>query len=122
MRKQCTYISTILIWFCLSAPALSANAIEYVESYEHGHINWSTGEVQAIGVGVPYEKDASTSPDANAKMLSIARNTAKKNLFDLLQNVGIESHHQISRRVADNRQMMVQLKEMVYLLVHLLVA
>ena len=114
IRKWCPCLFIVVIWFWVPAPAAGADAVGYVESHKHGHINWARGKVQAIGVGVPSDKDSGTSPDANAKMLSIARNTAKQNLFDLLQSVGIDSHHQVLQRVDDNRQLLVKLKEMVY--------
>ena len=114
LRWRCASLWIILIGFCGSVSASAAEGVAVVQTYEHGQINWSTGEVRAIGVGAPSDKDSSTSADANAKMLSIARNAAKQNLFEVLQTIGIDSRQQVSQRVADNKQLLAQLKEMVY--------
>ena len=63
---------------------------QYVQQFESGVVNWSSGEVRAVGIGAP-PSNAANVAQARALGLRAATVVARRNLLELLKGVQIDS-------------------------------
>lgn len=62
----------------------------YVQRFDNGTVNWSSGEVTAVGVGAP-PSNAANVAQARALGLRAATVVARRNLLELLKGVQLDS-------------------------------
>jgi hypothetical protein len=74
----------------LLIPAVAWSQSEVVQIFDNGSINWSKGEVTAVGIGAPPENPANM---AQARMLAkrAALLDARRNLLEITQGVQVDS-------------------------------
>lgn len=65
-------------------------ADNYIQQFENGAVNWSSGEATATGVGAP-PSNAANVAQARALGLRAATVVARRNLLELLKGVQIDS-------------------------------
>lgn len=82
MRKQLSFVLTLLFLLTLSVFGYTDNSIEVIEQKEKGSINWSRGVVQAKGIGIPLPKIPENS---NAR--TVALTDAKLNAFRIILEI-----------------------------------
>ncbi len=105
-------VAVVLALLCVSVSGIEA--AEYVIQLPNGKINWSTGEIFASGSGSPVDKNAPNATDAEAAVYSIAMLNAGQNLFDIVQQVRINSQLRIKNLVDQDSHLIVKAREMVY--------
>jgi hypothetical protein len=91
-----------------------SEAADYFIEMPNGRINWSAGEVIASGSGSPIDKKSPDATGAEAAVYSIAMLNAGQNLFDILQQVRIDSRARMEELAARDPQLLVKAREMVY--------
>lgn len=86
-----SFISIALIAL-MAIPGFSQNADgqDLVEAVGNGSINWSTGVIQAVGIGAPPEKYYG-KPQARPLALRAAKLDAMRNLLEVTKGVRIDS-------------------------------
>ena len=89
---------------------ISQEAIEYKEN---GYINWTTGIVQAKGVGAPLKKSSDNSSISNMKVLSDAKNDARHNMMKTIKSVRINSVKKARNYATINNSVAKQLEEII---------
>ncbi len=94
--------------------AMAAEAPQYVVRFPNGSINWSAGEIIASGSGSPLDRQTPNAASAEAAVYSIAMLNAGQNLFDILQQVRIDSQLRMENLAVRNPQLLVKAREMVY--------
>jgi len=82
MRKQLSFVLTLLFLLTLSVFGYTDNSIEVIEQKEKGSVNWSRGVVQAKGIGIPLPKIPENS---NAR--TVALTDAKLNAFRIILEI-----------------------------------
>lgn len=82
MRKQLSFVLTLLFLLTLSVFGYTDNSIEVIEQKEKGSINWSRGVVQAKGIGIPLPKIPENSNDR-----TVALTDAKLNAFRIILEI-----------------------------------
>jgi len=82
MRKQLSFVLTLLFLMTLSVFGYTDNSIEVIEQKEKGSVNWSRGVVQAKGIGIPLPKIPENS---NAR--TVALTDAKLNAFRIILEI-----------------------------------
>ena len=82
MRKQLSFVLTLLFLMTLSVFGYTDNSIEVIEQKEKGSVNWSRGVVQAKGIGIPLTK---MSENSNAR--TVALTDAKLNAFRIILEI-----------------------------------
>jgi len=80
----------IVMMLTISATALCEESKDLVEPVGNGSINWSSGLIQAVGMGAPPEW-AYGKPQARPMALRAAQLDAYRNLLEVVQGVRIES-------------------------------
>jgi hypothetical protein len=82
MRKQLSFLLTLVFLLTFSAFGYADNSMEVVELKENGSINWSRGVVQANGIGIPPIK---MSENSNARSVALA--DAKLDAFRIILEI-----------------------------------
>lgn len=82
MRKQLSFVLTLLFLLTLPVFGYTDNSIEVIEQKEKGSINWSRGVVQAKGIGIPLPKIPENSNDR-----TVALTDAKLNAFRIILEI-----------------------------------
>jgi hypothetical protein len=82
MRKQLSFVLTLLFLLTLSVFGYTDKSIEVIEQKEKGSVNWSRGVVQAKGIGIPLPKIPENS---NAR--TVALTDAKLNAFRIILEI-----------------------------------
>lgn len=82
MRKQLSFVLTLLFLLTLSVFGYTDNSIEVIEQKEKGSVNWSRGVVQAKGIGIPLPKIPENSNDR-----TVALTDAKLNAFRIILEI-----------------------------------
>ena len=86
---------------------------EAIEYKENGYINWTTGAVQAKGVGIPLKKNSGNSSASNMKVLSDAKNDARRNMLNTIKEVRINSVKKAKNYATINNSVAQQLEEII---------
>ena len=105
-------IAVVLAWLIGSIPGIAA--AEYIIQMPNGRINWSAGKIIASGAGSPTGGKTSQAADAEAAAYSAAMQAAGQNLFDILQQVRIDSRAITENLAALDPQLLVKAREMVF--------
>ena len=105
-------IALILAW--LVGPVPGVAAADYILQMPNGRINWSAGKIIAGGTGSPAGEETPQAADADAALYQIARQAAGQNLFDILQQVRIDSRVRTENLTASDPQLLVKAREMVF--------
>lgn len=113
-RSARAYLPVAVVLALLCGSVSVIEAAEFVIRLPNGTINWSTGEIIASGSGSPVDKNAPNATDAEAAVYSIAMLNAGQNLFDIVQQVRIDSQLRIKNLVAQDSHLIVKAREMVY--------
>ena len=82
MRKQLSFVMTLVFLLTFSVVGYTDNSIEVIEQKENGSINWSRGVVQAKGIGIPLTK---MPEDSNNR--TVALTDAKLNAFSIILKI-----------------------------------
>jgi hypothetical protein len=114
MKKPPVFATMVVLLFACLAPGgfckIKKEAIEYKEN---GYINWTTGVVQAKGVGIPLKKNAGNSSASNMKVLSDAKNDARRNMLNTIKEVRINSVKKAKNYAIINNSVSQQLEEII---------
>ena len=87
---------------------------EAIEYKQNGHINWTTGVVQAKGVGTPLKKSSGNAAVSNMKILSDSKNNARHNMLKTIKTVRINSIKKAKNYAIINNSVAKQLEEIIY--------
>jgi len=109
------FVYTIFFLFtCFSVCGFCEKNKEAIEYRQNGHINWTTGIVQAKSVGSPSKKSSGNSSVSSMKILSDSKNSARHNLLKIIKNVRINSLKKAGNYATLNDSVAKQLKEIIY--------
>jgi len=86
---------------------------EAIEYKQNGYINWTTGIVQAKGVGTPLKKSSGNASVASMKILSDSKNSARHNMLKIIQTVRINSVKKAENYATINDSAAKQLEEII---------
>jgi len=103
-----------VLFVCFTAYGFCEKNKEAIEYKQNGHINWTTGIVQAKGVGTPMKKDPDKPSFYSMKTLSDAKNNARHNLLKIVKELRINSYGKVGDYAALSNTITAQLKEMIY--------
>ena len=107
------FITTMLIF--ISVPGNGADSRSLVEFKKNGTIDWTTGVVEAKGIGVPATYTYHIKPQAQRNdILSEAINKAGHNLLETIVSLRINSHSRVIDVVENFPSIMIQLREMAH--------
>ena len=87
MKKLLSGLITLSVLFMLPALGYCETASDMIQQMDHGHINWTTGVVQAKGIGAPPDNSRAARPMA----IQAAKLVAYRNLLELTKHVRIDS-------------------------------
>ncbi|MDP2646948.1 MAG: LPP20 family lipoprotein [Desulfobacterales bacterium] len=87
--KKCSLIILLILSLGFFANGNAAGQ-DVEERLQNGSINWTTGKVQAKGIGAPPEKDYG-KPQARPMALRAARIDALRNILEIVNGVRIDS-------------------------------
>jgi hypothetical protein len=103
-----------LLFVCFTTYGFCEKSKEAIEYKQNGHINWTTGIVQAKGVGTPLKKSSGNTAVSSMKILSDSKNNAKHNMLKTIQNVRINSVKKAENYATINDSVAKQLEEIIY--------
>jgi len=104
----------LFLFVCFTAYGFCEKNKEAIEYRQNGHINWTTGIVQAKGVGTPLKKSSGDASVSNMKILSDSKNNARHNLLKIIKNVRINSVKKAENYATTNNSVAKQLEEIIY--------
>ena len=110
-------VFTILFSFlfvCFASYGFCKKSNEAIEYTQNGHINWTTGIIQAKGVGTPLKKSSGNASVSSMKILSNSKNNARHNMLKIIQNVRIDSIKKARNYATINNSVAKQLEEIIY--------
>jgi hypothetical protein len=88
--KKLAIISMVVFLLSFFTFTGEAGAQNYVETFENGKIDWTTGVVEAIGIGAPPAKPINMA-QARAMAKRAAVIVARRNLLEIIKGVRIDS-------------------------------
>jgi len=96
-------IAVLLFSIIFIAPAFGycAEGHPFIERVEKGSINWTEGFVESKGIGTPLEKH-SEKQNPNPKALRAAKQDAFRNIFEIIQNIRVDSTTTVKDLTARN--------------------
>ena len=113
MKRKLAKALAVAILTFVSASGNGADLNALVEFKKNGTIDWSTGVVEARGIGVPETYTYHTKPQAqNEETLSEAINKAGHNLLETIVSLRINSQSRVIDVVENFPSVMTQLREM----------
>jgi hypothetical protein len=115
MKKLSAFTIFLSIFFvCFTTYGFCGKNKEAIEYKQNGHINWTTGVVQAKGVGTPLKKSSGDASVSSMKILSDSKNNARHNMLKIIQNVRIDSIKKARNYATINDSVAKQLEEIIY--------
>lgn len=115
MKRKLAKALAVAILTFISASGNGADLSALVEFKKNGTIDWTTGVVEARGVGVPKTYTYHTKPQAQREqILSEAINKAGHNLLETIINLRINSQSRVIDVVENFPSVMSQLREMAH--------
>jgi hypothetical protein len=115
MKRKLAKALAVAILTFISASGNGADLSALVEFKKNGNIDWTTGVVEAKGVGVPKIYTYHAKPQAqNEEILTEAINKAGHNLLETIVSLRINSHSRVIDVVENFPSVMTQLKEMAH--------
>ena len=113
MKRQLTKAFVIAILTLISCPGYGADSRSLIEIKKNGTIDWTTGVVEAKGVGVPATYTYSNKPQAQGEeVLSEALTKAGHNLLEAIISLRIDAEHRVIDIVENFPSIMKQLRDM----------
>ena len=103
-----------LLFVCFTTYGFCEKSKEAIEYKQNSHINWTTGIVQAKGVGTPLKKSSGNTAVSSMKILSDSKNNARHNMLKTIQNVRINSVKKAENYATINDSVAKQLEEIIY--------
>jgi len=114
MKKSSAFTIVFSFLFaCFAAYGFCEKNKEAVEYNENGYINWTTGIVQAKGIGIPLKKSSGNSSVSSMKVLSDSKNDARHNMMKTIKNVRIDSVKKATNYATINKSAAKQLEEII---------
>ncbi|MDY6791581.1 MAG: hypothetical protein SWH54_09955 [Thermodesulfobacteriota bacterium] len=115
MKKLPAFILFLLFLFlCHATSALSEKSKAVVQYRQNGHINWTTGMVQAKGVATPLKKSSGNASVSSMKLLSDSKNNARHNMMKTINTVRINSLQKAKNCATIKNSIAKQLEEIIY--------
>src|SRR5210317_229772 len=113
MKRQLLKAFVITIFSFISTSGMGADLRPLIEFKENGTIDWTTGVVEAKGIGVPatYTYNAKSQADRE-DILSEAINKAGHNLLETIVSLRIDSQNRVIDIVENFPSIMTQLRDM----------
>ena len=113
MNKQQLISITVLVALLLVAsPGFSGSEGDLIENIGNGSINWTTGVIQAVGIGAPPEKDYG-KPQARPLALRAAKLDALRNILEVVNGVRIDSETVVRDAAVESDVIMAKVQGMV---------
>ena len=115
MKKSSAFTIFFSVLFAFfTAYGFCAKNKEVIEYKQNGHINWTTGIVQAKGIGTPLKKSTGNASVSSMKILSDSKNNARHNMLKIIKNVRINSVKKAGNYATINNSVAKQLEEIIY--------
>ena len=115
MKRQLLKAFVITILSFISTSGMGADLRPLIEFKENGTIDWTTGVVEAKGIGVPATYTYYAKPRAHREdLLSEALNKAGHNLLETIVSLRINSSNRVIDIVEDFPSIMTQLRGMAH--------
>lgn len=94
--------------------AANGDGADVIEPKNGGHIDWTEGIVTAVGIGVPPEEPSGIAgaSEVKARVLASAQYNARRNLFDLLNAVRIDTNTLVKDMASRTPEVEAKLREM----------
>jgi hypothetical protein len=94
--------------------AANGNGADVIEPKNGGRIDWTEGIVTAVGLGLPPEEPSGIAgaSEVRASVLAAAHYNARRNLFDLLNDVRIDTNTLVKDMASRTPQIETKLREM----------
>jgi hypothetical protein len=94
--------------------AANSDGANVIEPKNGGRIDWTEGVVSAVGIGVPPEEPSGIAgaSEVKAGVLASAHYNARRNLFDLLNAVRIDTNTLVKDMASRTPQVETKLREM----------
>ncbi|MCP4370776.1 MAG: hypothetical protein GY797_22085 [Deltaproteobacteria bacterium] len=114
MKKASAFTILFLFLFaCFAAYGFCEKTKEAIEYKKNGYINWTTGIVQAKGIGIRLKKNSGNSSVSNMKVLSDSKNDARHNMMKIIKTVRIDSVKKATNYATINKSAAKQLEEII---------
>ena len=97
----------------LSGQTQAADYTDVVQTFDHGHINWSKGLLISSGVAAPPAKKEVKEPQAFEDGLAQAHTLALEHMRDMVLNTRIDSPNLVGSIAAANDVMMTKVESLV---------
>ncbi len=115
MKKLSAFtIFLSFLFVCFTAYGFCAKNEKAIEYRQNGHINWTTGIVQAKGVGTPLKKSSGNASVSSMKILSDSKNNARHNMLKIIKGVRINSVKKAGNYATINESVAKKLEEIIY--------
>jgi len=94
--------------------AAQSDGADVIEPKNGGHIDWTEGIVSAVGIGVPPEEPSGIAgaSEVQALVLASAHDNARRNLFDLLNAIRIDTNTLVKDMTSRTPQVETKIREM----------
>ena len=112
MRKQLSFVLTLVFLLTFSVFGYTDNFREVVELKEKGSINWSRGVVQANGIGIPSKKISGNS-NARTVALADAKLTAFRTILEIIKEIRINGTTVVGDYAIQDSAIMSKIENMV---------
>lgn len=107
--KRLAAIGIVVTLISFFAGASEVAAQNYVETFENGKIDWTTGNAEAIGIGAPPEKPINLA-QARAMAKRAAVTVARRNLLEILKGVRVTSTTMVKDAVVESDRIRTKVK------------
>lgn len=112
MRKQLSFFLAFVFLLTFSVFVYADNSLEVVELKENGSINWSSGIVQARGIGIPSTKMSENS-NARTVALTDARLDAFRIILEIIKELRINDTTVVGDYAIQDPAIMSKIENMV---------
>ena len=113
MIRRIIYAHAGFILGPLLAVGLAASGPAFIEKTPFGTIDWETGAIVARGVGAPSQKDDGQSATTNARILAVARFSARENLNKMIDAICIDASRDVAGIVSTQEGLGPQIAKMI---------
>ena len=105
MKRLAAYAATVLFALAMVVPAsaqmMNQDPGAYTQQFDNGQIDWQSGMVTAVGIGVPSSK-AVNAAQARAMAKRGATVIARRNLLEIIKGVQIDSETTVQNYMVSN--------------------
>lgn len=109
------FLYTAVLTLCggtLSGQPLANENPDIVQTFAHGHINWSEGLLISSGMATPAAKKDTKTPQAFEEALVQARSLALQHMRDIVLETRVDSVNVVGRIAATNDIMMAKVESL----------